>query len=204
MPWVLSTSERFSNMLGGRWSQPTSQMSYGFREAVLFVQGCVASTWLVRVGIGIQVMSGPVILAWEVPGEEPWAQQYCQSIEEGSGCDYQMRSLVPLRAFWKLYRMVQKPCSLCSCLLQMASSVVLWFTAGVPSSDSLGELQTPCRRELCLPVSMSPSALVPRTRLLISKCPLNESVDVRVDSEVEREAGAMVMSVQVCHSQALD
>lgn len=40
--------------------------------------------------------------------------------------------------------------------------------------------------------------------LLISKRSLNEGVDVRVDSEVDREAGAMEMFVQMCHSQALD
>lgn len=51
---------------------------------------------------------------------------------------------------------------------------------------------------------MSPSALVPGMMLLISKHSLNECVNVSVVSEVEREAGAMVMFVQVCHSRVLD
>lgn len=40
--------------------------------------------------------------------------------------------------------------------------------------------------------------------VLISKHSLNECVDVSVDSEGEREAGAMVMFVQVCRSETLD
>lgn len=36
---------------------------YRFREAVVVIQGCVDSTWLVRVGIGIQVMSGLMLLS---------------------------------------------------------------------------------------------------------------------------------------------
>lgn len=79
MPWVLVVLHIYYLI---RWHigevSPLHRCQYGFREAVVFFQGCVVSTWLVRVGISIQVMPGPMLLA---------LSKHCQSMEEGSGCD---------------------------------------------------------------------------------------------------------------------
>lgn len=72
-----------------------------------------------------------------------------------------MRSLAPMTVFWKLSRMVQKPCSLCLHLHKRLLPFCSELQLGVSTSDFLGELQTPCRRELCWLLSASPSAPVP-------------------------------------------
>lgn len=145
---------------------------------------------LMRAGIGTRVISKPVLLTREVTGEEPWTQQHITAWKEGVQ-DVTTNWYHPCP--WECFGSCRGWCKTLATFAHVSSRSRLLFCSelqlGVYISDSPGELQTPWGWELSLLVSVSPSAPVPSTWLLINKHFLNASVDVRVDSERKKGKG---------------